>query len=175
MNRRHWLTGGIAVAAAAAGASWSLWRERQQAKAQAAGEAEFWRQRFDQPDGRPLALESLRGRPLLVNFWATWCPPCLQEMPLLSGFHQSTPGSGWQVLGLAVDNVEPVQAYLKRLPVTFPIGMAGFGGLELALSLGNSTRQLPFSVLLNASGEVIGRKLGAFTEIELADWRARVR
>ncbi|MES2888649.1 MAG: TlpA disulfide reductase family protein [Pseudomonadota bacterium] len=173
MNRRHWLTGGVAVAAATAGAGWALWREQQQAAAQAAGDAELWRQRFDRPDGTLLAMDSLRGRPTLVNFWATWCPPCLQEMPLLNAFHQPTPGSGWQVLGLAVDNVEPVQAYLKRLPVTFPVAIAGFGGLELASSLGNSTRQLPFSVLFNAGGEVIGRKLGAFTEAELAGWRAK--
>ena len=63
----------------------------------------LWDRSFPAPDGSALALATLRGRPLLVNFWATWCPPCVEELPLLSSFYNENKANGWQLIGLAVD------------------------------------------------------------------------
>ena len=79
--------------------------------------------------------------------------------------------AGWQVIGLAVDGPTPVREFLARTPVSFPVGLAGFGGTELARSLGNGGGGLPFTVVLDARGEVIHRKLGATDLKEMKDWR----
>ncbi|MBC7717365.1 MAG: TlpA family protein disulfide reductase, partial [Pseudorhodobacter sp.] len=81
-------------------------------------------------------MADLRGKPLLLNFWATWCPPCVKEMPLLDAFYQTHRARGWQVVGLAVDSPTPVRAFLERVPVSFPIGLAGMEGSELSRALG---------------------------------------
>lgn len=125
-------------------------------------------------DGRPMPFSAWRGKWLVVNFWATWCPPCIKEMPELDAFAQEQAAlgpAGWQVIGLAVDGPTPVREFLARTPVSFPVGLAGFGGTELARSLGNGGGGLPFTVVLDARGEVIHRKLGATDLKEMKDWR----
>jgi thiol-disulfide isomerase/thioredoxin len=103
------------------------------------------------------ALPAARGRrtgagrdarpPLVLNFWATWCPPCIKEMPALDRFREPC-GTRWEVVGLAVDGPTPVREFLQRVPVSFPIGLAGFGGADLGKRLGNQTGGLPFTVVL---------------------------
>jgi thiol-disulfide isomerase/thioredoxin len=115
-------------------------------------------------------MESFRGRPLLLNFWATWCPPCVEELPLINAFYRENKANGWQVLGLAVDNLAPVQSFLKKMPLDFPVGMAGLAGAELGRSLGNLTGGLPFSVVLGSDGQTLHRKLGRLNAADLAVW-----
>ena len=166
MNRRM-LLGAAAAAASVGGSGFFLWRERLKAR-QHERDHLIWNLEFGTPDGPGLALSKFKGRPLLLNFWATWCPPCLKEMPLLSEFHRSQGAQGWQVVGLAVDNELAIKSYLQQTPADFPIGIAGFGGLDLAFDLGNASRQLPFSVLFDRQGMVMQRKLGAFSAEDLA-------
>ena len=78
------------------------------------------------------------------------------------------------VVGLAIDSPEPVKLFLQRLPVGFAIGLAGFPGTELARNLGNASGSLPFTVLLNASGQVVQRKLGETHYAELEDWARKL-
>ena len=132
----------------------------------------FWDRSFPTPEGPMLALAALRGRPLLVNFWATWCPPCIEELPLLSAFYTANRANGVQLLGLAVDRAEPVVRFLARSPVSFPVALAGMEGIELARELGNAAGGLPFSVLFNAQGRVRERKLGQLHAPDLKAWRA---
>jgi thiol-disulfide isomerase/thioredoxin len=112
-------------------------------------------------------MADLRGKPLMLNFWATWCPPCVEEMPLLDTFYRQQKDQGWQVLGLAVDQVPAVQKFLQRLPVSFPIGMAGLPGVELSRALGNATGGLPFTVVFSPGGEVAHRQIGKLTAEDL--------
>lgn len=130
----------------------------------------FWKSSFDTPEGAPLAMSGFRGKPLLVNFWATWCPPCIEELPLLNSFYQANRSNGWQLLGLAVDQPSAVRKWLQAKPLSFPVGMAGFGGTELSKSLGNLSGGLPFSVVLGSSGQLLHRKTGKVTVEELALW-----
>jgi thiol-disulfide isomerase/thioredoxin len=115
-------------------------------------------------------LADLKGQPLILNFWATWCAPCVKEMPLLDGFYREHRARGWQVVGLAVDSPTPVREFLGKLPVSFPIGLAGLNGVELSRSLGNPSGALPFSVLFDRGGRAVVRKLGLLKPADLADW-----
>ena len=181
--RRQWLAAAaVGGMAAAAGAGWAWWRHggagqdptallpTMGADASAQASANFWTLRFEQPTGGELVVASLRGKPLLLNFWATWCAPCVKEMPLLDQFQRAQAARGWQVLGLAVDSPTPVRNFLARQPMGFPIGLAGMEGVELTKSLGNAGGQLPYSVVFDAAGALRHRKLGAVDEALLATW-----
>lgn len=172
MNRRQWLLAGAGAVAAAAGMA-VAWRRHAAPLPAASGDAGLWSLSFEQPDGGTLQMASLRGHPLLLNFWATWCPPCVKEMPLLDAFHRQRQASGWRVVGLAIDNPAPVRDYLARLPMSFPIGLAGLGGTTLSRDLGNTHGALPFTVVFGPDGQPAARKLGAVTSSELADWGDR--
>ena len=119
--------------------------------------------RFATPSGGDdLVMATFLGRPLLLNFWGTWCPPCVREMPLLDSFQRRQGSRGWQVVGLAVDAPAPVREFLARQPLTIAVGMAGFEGLALSRSLGNEAGALPFSALFDADGRLRGTHLGEF-------------
>jgi thiol-disulfide isomerase/thioredoxin len=170
MNRRHaLLTGGVALAGAAAGAGWAWWRHRETA-GDAGAEHALWQERFDRPEGGELVMSALRGQPLVLNFWATWCAPCVKEMPLLDAFYKEHKAKGWQVVGLAVDSPTPVREFLGKLPISFPIGLAGLTGVDLNRALGNPSGALPFSVAFDARGNAIFRKLGLLKPEDLAQW-----
>ncbi len=171
-RRRRLLLGGAGLAAVAAGAAWQGWRPRADSPA-AAGDpvaAAFWALQFDAPSGEPVPASRFRGRPLLLNFWGTWCPPCVKEMPDLDRFAREQPANGWQVLGLAVDNPRAVREFLTRSPVGYTIGLAGFEGSELARKLGNTQSGLPYTVAFNREGAITHRKAGATSLDELRAW-----
>lgn len=168
VSRRRLLVGGVAGAALLAGAGLAVWRLRP--TDDGADPAGFWSLSFPTPQGQPLAAGSLRGRPLLLNFWATWCPPCVEEFPLLDAFYRENAGKGWQVLGLAIDQPSAVRAFLQRTPVAFPIGMAGLEGTELSKSLGNRAGGLPFTVVFGADGSVRHRRMGRVSQDDLKQW-----
>ena len=154
------------TAAAAAGVGWALWRERL-FEEQTSG---VWSLRLPQLAGPELNMARLKGRPTVINFWATWCPPCIKELPEIERFYRQFSPQGWQVVGIAVDNLGPVQAFLARVPLTFAIGLAGFEGADLSRRLGNSTGALPFTVVFGADGLIRQRKLGTTSFEELATW-----
>ena len=180
MKRRSWLLAGTGAAAAAVGVGWQLRRESARVAAptaaatSAAGPADsvqaLWAMRFEQPNGGTLLMSTLRGQPLLLNFWGTWCPPCVKEMPELDQFARQHKARGWNVVGLAVDNLKAVRVFLARQPVSYAIGMAGFEGSELTRTLGNTQGGLPFTVAFDRQGAVLRRKAGATTLEELASW-----
>jgi thiol-disulfide isomerase/thioredoxin len=179
MKRRNVLAAGVAVAAASAGLGWALRRHVERAPAGDEPDplrpADVFSLRFEQPGGGDVVLAALRGRPLVLNFWATWCAPCVEEMPMLDRFQREHRAAGWQVLGLAVDSAAPVREFLAKHPVDFTIGLAGLQGVALSRSLGNSRGALPFSVIFDAHGEVLARKLGVLNQDELLSWVRRLR
>lgn len=163
----------LGVGAAAALAGVGLASRHWQAKPAAAqAVTNFWSLSFDRPDGGVLALSELMGRPLLLNFWATWCPPCVEELPMLDVFWREHASKSVQVLGLAVDQPSAVRRFLARQPLGFPIALAGFEGTELARSLGNQAGGLPFSVFFSADGAISKQKLGQVSPRDLSSWIA---
>ncbi len=170
-RRRTFLAASVSVgalaAAAGAGMAWWKWRP---AEVDSHAAAKLWPLAFDTPTGTTLAMQSLRGRPLLLNFWATWCPPCVEEMPLLESFYQEQRAKNWQVLGLAIDQPIAVRAFLGKTRISYPIGMAGLGGSELTKTFGNLSGGLPFTVVIGAKGEVLQRRMGRVTAADLAQW-----
>jgi thiol-disulfide isomerase/thioredoxin len=135
-------------------------------------ETRFWQQQFPTlPDGT-LTTAAFKGKPLVLNFWATWCPPCVDELPLLNAFFVENKAKGWQVLGLAVDQVGPVTRFLTQNPLNFSIAMAGFAGTEVSQSLGNVSGGLPFTVVFGAAGNVLHRKMGRLNADDLRVWSA---
>lgn len=170
LHKRRGLYALAAAVAGLAGAGVAWWRHTPQAVAPEAMQG-LWGLAFDTPAGLRLELQSLRGRPLLINFWATWCPPCVEELPLLDAFYRENSSKGWQILGLAVDKLEPVRAFLGRHPLTFPVALAGMEGLALSKSLGNLAGGLPFTVLIGADGTLLNRKIGKLSSEDLALWQ----
>ena len=169
-KRRVWL---LATAALAAAAGTGLaWHRLQGSAVSPVGVAVdgLWALQWQTPQGSMLAMRSFQGRPLLLNFWATWCPPCVEELPRINAFYRRNARTDWQVLGLALDNLTAVQAFLQKTPLDFPVGLAGLAGAELARSLGNLAGALPFSVVIGSDGSVLARKMGPLSDADLDAW-----
>jgi thiol-disulfide isomerase/thioredoxin len=130
----------------------------------------FWQASFDSPKGGSVKMQAFKGKPLLLNFWATWCPPCVEELPLIDAFYRQNAGKKWQVMGLAVDQLKAVNDFLSKAPVSFPVALAGMPGIALSKSLGNLGGGLPFTVVLGSSGGVLHRKMGRITPDDLKVW-----
>jgi thiol-disulfide isomerase/thioredoxin len=165
-TRRQWLVGGVGAAGVLAGLGGALWREQTDTSL----DASLWALQFPTPAGGTLSLADYRGHRLLINFWATWCPPCIRELPLLDEFQRQQRSAGWLVVGLAIDGPTPVREFLTRMPLGFPVGLAGLDGASLSRNLGNPTGGLPFSVVIDPAGRLREKQLGELTDAVLARW-----
>jgi thiol-disulfide isomerase/thioredoxin len=110
------------------------------------------------------------GRPLLVNVWASWCGPCIQEMPELQRFAAKQDGNGIQVVGIALDDAGSVAAFLQRVPVSYPILLDTPGPGDAGVRLGNPKGVLPYSVLVSADGRLLKQRIGPFDPGEIDAW-----
>jgi thiol-disulfide isomerase/thioredoxin len=135
---------------------------------------------FSLPDtaGVPHRLADWRGRPLVVNFWATWCEPCRREIPLLEAIRRENASNSIEVVGIAVDHLDSVRKLAKELRIEYPVLVGEKGGLEAVAAFGMDT-VLPFTVFADAEGRIVTLKIGelhrdeaAFILARLADLRA---
>ena len=110
-----------------------------------------------------------KGKPKVLNFWATWCPPCVEELPLLDQFYRDNAVKGWQVLGIAIDQKVKVEQFLKKMPLAFPAVLDGASGTQWSRALGNLTGSLPFSAAFSAKSQPIYRKIGKLSDTDLAN------
>jgi len=118
--------------------------------------------------------ERFKGKTVVINFWATWCPPCIEELPLIDAFYKANQSKSFQVVGLAVDQPSQVRRFLTQKPLQFPNGLAGMVGSELGVSLGNAQSALPYSVLFDAKGRLLAQKAGKLDQKDLDSWLQKV-
>ena len=110
------------------------------------------------------------GRPILVNVWASWCGPCIEEMPELERFAAEQGATGTQVVGIALDDAEAVRAFLEQVPVTYPLLLDAPGPRDAGVQLGNPKGVLPYSVLVSADGRLLRQRIGPFAHGEISEW-----
>jgi len=155
----------ISLLALAAGLGAS-WLDRQAAPTAEPAVQTLWVQQWPGPDGQPKSLETLRGQITVVNFWATWCAPCVEEMPALSALYQQiqqasgAPRPRVEFIGVAIDRADQVAEFARRSPVSYPLVVAGAAGSELGRALGNEAGALPFTAVIDSNGRVVERTLG---------------
>jgi peroxiredoxin len=131
---------------------------------------EFFAASFADADGHQQPLAQWRGRPLVVNFWATWCPPCVEEMPDLQQVRDAYRGRGVEVIGIGIDSAAKISDFRNRHRLTLPLLVAGVGGSDLNRRLGNSGGALPYTVLIGADGRLLQRHLGQVKPAQLRRW-----
>jgi thiol-disulfide isomerase/thioredoxin len=174
VNRRAVLVGAAALVAGAGGIGVRLWRTRSDSVDEPAA-IDVWSLTFQDVDGVALPMAALRGRPLLLNFWATWCGPCVVEMPLLDRFARERARERWQVLALAIDQPDPVRRFIAERTLRLPVAIAGPIGLELSHQLGNHNGGLPFTAAFDSTGAKAGEHLGAVDAALLGGWVGSIR
>ncbi|TKC90959.1 TlpA family protein disulfide reductase [Trinickia terrae] len=118
-------------------------------------------------DGKPESLAQFRGQTVVVNFWASWCGPCVEEMPALTQLNDEYAKKGVKFIGIGVDSEKNVKAFLQKVKVDYPVYVSGFGGADLARNFGNTAGGLPFTVVIDAKGAVRSTKLGQIQPEEL--------
>lgn len=121
-------------------------------------------------NGTESSLNMIGSEYILVNFWATWCKPCVEEMPMLQSLQLELGGERFSIAGLAIDAVDPAKKMVERLEITYPIFIADLEGPALMANNGNEQGLLPYTLLLNAGGEVIANKLGTVQEQDVRGW-----
>ena len=182
MKRRTVLLG-VGGLAAIAVSGWAAWRASSRAAPAAnravgasaeparvgANPLALYNARLPGLDGQEFALSTLKGRPLVINFWATWCAPCVQEMPHLDALAKERPEIAF--VGIGIDSAQNIAQFVAKLPVSYQLLVAGHAGIAMVRELGNSAGGLPFTLLFDANGSIFDSILG---QVEPTDLRNRI-
>ena len=156
-RRRRLLVGGAAAAIAglAAGVAWF-----ERGRAPSPDGSAVLAMVLPDLDGHQQALAQWRGKVLIVNFWATWCAPCREEMPQFIAAQRRDGANGVQFVGIAVDQADKVRDFVQEIGLNYPALIGGLGAIELSKALGNDLAALPFTIVLDRAGRVAHTQLG---------------
>jgi len=162
----------FAGAAAVLLGAWLGWAQLQPS-ASAASDI-LWRTELTDLTGKPFSLATLKGKPVVINFWATWCGPCKEEMPDFQKLAASELGKSVKIVGIGIDNAANMQAFSKTLGISYTLLEGGPGGLDLIKALGNEVGGLPFTLVIDPSGKTVLTRLGriSYEELQAASSRA---
>ncbi len=167
MNRRQWIgIVGISLLALFAGVLTSQWIFKTGLASDPAIKA-FFANPWQTPDGKSVDTSEWRGKVLVVNFWASWCPPCVEEMPALDKLQREFSSQNVLFVGIGIDSPSNIREFLAKTPVSYPIVIGGLEGSNLSKQLGNAQGALPYTIIINAQGKATSSKLGKISEEEL--------
>jgi len=130
----------------------------------------FFAATFNDLDGQPTEMARWKDRIVVVNFWATWCPPCVEEMPDLQRVHDEYADRGVTVVGLGIDNPSALKRFRDEYLLSLPLYAAGASGSELGRALGNPSGALPYTILVDRKGRIVQARLGQVQPAELRRW-----
>jgi thiol-disulfide isomerase/thioredoxin len=117
--------------------------------------------------GKPQRLEQWRGKVLVVNFWATWCAPCREEIPVFVKLQQRYGAKNLQFVGISIDQVDKTSEFAANFKINYPVVIGTFDTVEVSRQIGNQRRALPYTVILNRRGDIVATELGGLTEEKL--------
>jgi thiol-disulfide isomerase/thioredoxin len=120
----------------------------------------LYTQSFNDAAGKAQALSQWQGKPLLVNFWAPWCAPCVREMPELDALAKELKARQVNVIGIGIDTPANIAQFAQKLKISYPLYVAGMSGTDIAREFGNEAGGLPYTVLIGADGQVKKTYLG---------------
>lgn len=130
--------------------------------------------RLSNLDDKPISLSQYKGKPLVVNFWATWCAPCRAEIPELNRFHARHKNQ-IEVLGIGIeDSAESARTFARQHAMVYPVFVAKEQGIPLMRALGNTKGALPYTLFIDRNGQIIQVKLGLLKKSDLSDNEARL-
>ena len=162
-RRRQWLViAGVGVAAGLAGAGVHFWRMTEDAPA-----APLHTLRLPDLAGRVQDFSQWHGKVLIVNFWATWCAPCREEIPILVTLQEKYRARGLQLVGIAIDQRDKVEAFAREFKINYALLLGGLETINVSRQIGNRLGALPYTAVLDRSGRIVSRELGKVKEKEL--------
>ncbi len=126
---------------------------------------------FSLPDlsGKARNIKEWQGKILIINFWATWCPPCMKEMPEFEALQNELGKQGVQFIGIALDEPEPAKEFITKKKISYPILIGQDSGIKIAHDLGNVVNTVPFTVIVNKLGKIVKRKMGTLNREEILE------
>ena len=164
MNRRQWIIiVAISLLALISGVLTSQWIYKTGLASDPAVKA-FFANPWQAPDGKTVDTQKWQGKVLVVNFWASWCPPCVEEMPTLDKLQKEFFQQNVLFVGIGIDSPSNIREFLEKTTVGYPIMIGGLEGSNLSKQLGNSQGALPYTIVINAKGKATYSKLGKISE-----------
>jgi thiol-disulfide isomerase/thioredoxin len=169
-NAIKWLLALAVAGAALGGGLWLGSAQRQQSMPAPSAANALLAAQFVDLAGNRVDLTRWRGQIVVVNFWATWCPPCREEIPGLMDVQKRLGPTGVQVVGIAIDSADKTREYAANMGINYAIVLGSMASIDLVKELGNKAAALPFTVVLNRNGEISGTHLGLMSveQIEAA-------
>jgi len=163
----------ILVALLALGAGYLISREQRSAALDSAAVEELLSLSLEDASGKRQALRQWRGKLMVVNFWATWCPPCLKEIPGFSRLQRKLSERGVQFVGIGIDSPDKIREFAGNAPVSYPLLIGAADTLGVARKLGNRSDGLPYTVVLDRKGGLLATRLGEWNEADLEAFLAK--
>lgn len=166
MTRQNWLIAGVAALALATGLGVATWLRQPGPAQPGVAEALLAAPMLDLQN-RQQTLAQYRGKILVVNFWATWCPPCREEIPFFIEAQSKFDPNGLQFVGIALDNNEQVATFVQEYGVNYPVLIGGINESEILRKLGNPGGGLPFTLIYDRNGNLREKILGGLNKARL--------